>query len=98
MAIVGPRPDLPEHKELYKGNEMRKLEVKPGVTGYNQAYYRNTVPWKERIQHDVYYIDILSMLLDIKILFKTVLAVFKCKDIYVSDNSKKFNGQFKGSM
>lgn len=98
MAIVGPRPDLPEHKELYKGNEMRKLEVKPGLTGYNQAYYRNTVPWKERIQHDVYYIDILSLWLDMKILFKTVLTVLRCKDIYVSDNGKKLNGQFKESM
>lgn len=98
MAIVGPRPDLPEHKELYKGNEMRKLEVKPGLTGYNQAYYRNTVPWKERIQHDVYYIDILSMWLDMKILFKTVLTVLRCKDIYISDNGKKLNEQFKESM
>jgi lipopolysaccharide/colanic/teichoic acid biosynthesis glycosyltransferase len=96
MAIVGPRPDLPEFKEFYE--EMRILEVKPGVTGYNQAYYRNKVPWKERIQHDIYYIDNMSMRLDINILFMTVLAVLKCKDIYVSSNSKKLNGQFKESM
>ncbi|RCW77375.1 sugar transferase [Saliterribacillus persicus] len=89
MTIIGPRPDLPEHRELYKGNEARKLEVKPGVTGYNQAYYRNTVPWKERIQYDIYYIDNLSFWLDIKIFFKTALSVLKREDIYVSENSTK---------
>jgi undecaprenyl phosphate N,N'-diacetylbacillosamine 1-phosphate transferase len=83
MSIIGPRPDLPEHRELYEGNEERKLEVKPGVTGFNQAYYRNTVPWKERIQHDIYYIDHLSLWFDIKIFFKTVISVLKRKDIYL---------------
>jgi undecaprenyl phosphate N,N'-diacetylbacillosamine 1-phosphate transferase len=90
MSIVGPRPDLPEHRELYKGNEERKLEVRPGVTGFNQAYYRNTVPWKERIQHDIYYIDNLSLYLDIKIFFKTAVSVLKHEEnIYVTDNSTK---------
>jgi undecaprenyl phosphate N,N'-diacetylbacillosamine 1-phosphate transferase len=83
MSIIGPRPDLPEHRLLYEGNEERKLEVRPGVSGYNQAYYRNTVPWKERIQHDIYYIDHLSLWLDIKIFFKTAVSVLKREDIYV---------------
>jgi undecaprenyl phosphate N,N'-diacetylbacillosamine 1-phosphate transferase len=83
MSIIGPRPDLPEHRELYEENEERKLEVRPGVSGYNQAYYRNTVPWKERIQHDIYYIDHLSLCLDIKIFFKTAVSVLKREDIYV---------------
>ena len=83
MSIIGPRPDLPEHRELYEENEERKLEVRPGVSGYNQAYYRNTVPWKERIQHDIYYIDHLSLWLDIKIFFKTAVSVLKREDIYV---------------
>lgn len=83
MSIIGPRPDLPEHRLLYEGNEERKLEVRPGVSGYNQAYYRNTVPWKERIQHDIYYIDHLSLWLDIKIFFKTALSVLKREDVYV---------------
>ena len=56
MSIIGPRPDLPEHMNMYEGNEVRKLEIKPGVTGFNQAYFRNTVPWKERIKNDIYYI------------------------------------------
>jgi undecaprenyl phosphate N,N'-diacetylbacillosamine 1-phosphate transferase len=83
MSIIGPRPDLPEHRELYEENEERKLEVRPGVTGYNQAYYRNTIPWKKRIQHDIYYIDHLSLWLDIKIFFKTAVSVLKREDIYV---------------
>jgi lipopolysaccharide/colanic/teichoic acid biosynthesis glycosyltransferase len=89
MSIIGPRPDLPEHHELYEGNEKRKLEIRPGVTGYNQAYYRNAVPWKERIQHDIYYIDNLSFWLDIKIFLKTAVSVLKHDAVFVPENSKK---------
>lgn len=91
MSIIGPRPDLPEHRKLYEGNEERKLEVRPGVTGYNQAYFRNTVPWKERIQNDIYYIDNLSLWLDIKVFFKTIISVLKREDIYITDNSANIN-------
>ncbi len=86
MSIIGPRPDLPEHRELYEGNEERKLEVRPGVSGYNQAYYRNTVPWKERIQNDIYYIDHLTAWMDIKVFFKTAVSVLKRKDVYITKN------------
>ena len=82
MSIIGPRPDLPEHRELYEGNEERKLEVRPGITGYNQAYFRNAVPWKSRIQNDIYYIDHLSFRLDAKVFFKTVVSVLKREDVY----------------
>jgi undecaprenyl phosphate N,N'-diacetylbacillosamine 1-phosphate transferase len=88
MSIIGPRPDLPEHMIQYIGNESRKLEIRPGVTGYNQAYFRNTVPWKERIQKDIYYIDNLSFWLDIKIFYKTAISVLKREDVYISDNDK----------
>lgn len=93
MSIIGPRPDLPEHKELYVGNEGRKLEIKPGVTGYSQAYYRNAIPWKERVQHDIYYIDHLSLLLDIKIFFKTVISVLNGKDVFVAQKLENRNGE-----
>lgn len=89
MSIIGPRPDLPEHRGLYGGNEERKLEIRPGVTGYNQAYFRNTVPWKERIQNDIYYIDHLSIWLDIKIFFKTALSVLKREDVYITEMKTK---------
>ncbi|MGI8315811.1 sugar transferase [Halobacillus mangrovi] len=91
MSIIGPRPDLPEHFALYKGNESRKLEIRPGVTGYNQAYFRNTIPWKERIQNDIYYIDHLSWWLDIKIFFRTAKSVLKREDVYVSKEKTKLN-------
>ncbi|KIY20677.1 sugar transferase [Mesobacillus subterraneus] len=91
MSIIGPRPDLPEHRDLYEGNEERKLEIRPGVTGYNQAYFRNTVPWKERIQNDIYYIDHLSWWLDIKIFFKTAISVLKREDIFVTEKNTNSN-------
>ena len=93
MSLIGPRPDLPEHKALYEGEEIRKLEIKPGVTGFNQAYYRNTVPWKERIKNDIYYIDHLTMWIDIKVFFKTVVSVLKRKDVFVEQKSKNKNGE-----
>lgn len=83
MSIIGPRPDLPEHRDLYEDNEERKLEVKPGITGYNQAYFRNTITWKERIQNDIYYIDHLSFWLDVKIFFQTIASVLKQEDIFI---------------
>ncbi len=83
MSIVGPRPDLPEQIDLYERNEIRKLEVHPGVTGYNQAYFRNTIPWKDRIQNDIYYIDKLSFVFDVKILIRTIITVLKKENIYI---------------
>lgn len=83
MSLIGPRPDLVEQMKYYENGDERKLEVRPGITGYNQAYYRNAVPWKQRIQHDIYYIDNISFWLDVKILFKTVISVLKHKDVYV---------------
>lgn len=88
MSIIGPRPDLPEQRMLYNGNEERKLEVKPGITGYNQAYFRNAIAWKERIQNDIYYIDHLSFGLDIRILFKTFTSVIKRTNVF-ADKSEE---------
>jgi len=87
MSIIGPRPDLPEHQAMYEGNESRKLEVRPGVTGYNQAYFRNTIPWKKRIQNDIYYIDHLSCWFDIKIFFRTIASILKRESVYVTEES-----------
>lgn len=89
MSFIGPRPDLPEHRSLYVDNEARKLEIQPGVTGFNQAYYRNSVEWKERIQHDIYYIDNLSLWLDIRIFLRTVITVLMRKDVFVTRNKEK---------
>lgn len=93
MSIIGPRPDLPEHMEMYEGNEIRKLEIKPGVTGFNQAYFRNTVPWKERIKNDIFYIDNLSAWMDIKVFIKTVLSVLKREAVFIEEKSEDKPGE-----
>ncbi|SDD99079.1 Sugar transferase involved in LPS biosynthesis (colanic, teichoic acid) [Bhargavaea beijingensis] len=91
MSIIGPRPDLPEHLKLYEGDESRKLEVRPGLTGYNQAYFRNTIPWKQRIKNDIYYIDHLSFLFDVRIFIRTVFSILKRESVFIetSEEEKK---------
>lgn len=82
MSFIGPRPDLPEHLYYYKNDEVRKLDVLPGVSGYNQAYHRNAVIWKERLKNDVYYVDHISFMLDFKILFRTIFIIILRRGIY----------------
>ena len=91
MSIIGPRPDLPEHMKLYTNEEKRKLQVRPGITGYNQAYYRNSVEWKERIKNDIYYIDHLTLKMDIKVFFKTFETIIKRENVYIKTNKKREN-------
>ena len=85
MSVVGPRPDLKRETELYVGDEARKLEVKPGITGYAAVYGRNSLPWHERLALDVYYVDNLSPLLDAKVFARTFATVFLQEGIYVQD-------------
>ena len=85
MSVVGPRPDLKRETELYQGDESLKLTVKPGVTGYAAVYGRNSLPWHDRLALDVYYVRNMSFLLDVKVFFRTFLAVFKQEGIYVKD-------------
>ncbi len=87
MSIVGPRPDLKREVELYEGEEMLKLAVKPGITGYAAVYGRNSLPWKKRLELDVYYIKHLSFFTDIKIFFKTFISVLRQEGIYIKDDS-----------
>ena len=77
MSIVGPRPLLMKYLPLYNSFQHRRHEVKPGLTGYAQAYGRNSLSWDEKFEKDVYYVDHVSFWLDVKILFKTVAVVFK---------------------
>lgn len=87
MSFIGPRPDLPEHMEMYEGDESRKLEVLPGITGYSQAYYRNSIEWKERIKNDIYYIDHVTPLMDIKIIFKTAESILFRKNVFINSEN-----------
>ncbi|MCI8513982.1 MAG: sugar transferase [Lachnospiraceae bacterium] len=82
MSVIGPRPDLPTAIDKYTETERRKLKVRPGITGYNQAYFRNSVTWKECLEHDVYYVENLSFLFDVKIFIKTLESVIMQKGIH----------------
>ena len=72
MAIVGPRPTLAAQVELYTPRQRRRLEVKPGLTGWAQVNGRAGIPWEERIELDVWYVDNRSLRLDLRILGRTV--------------------------
>ncbi|MBU8923000.1 MAG: sugar transferase [Bacteroidales bacterium] len=75
MSIVGPRPGLPSHIEEYTRKQMRRLEVKPGLTGWAQINGRNSLTWPERIELDIWYIDRRSMRLNMVIILGTIPAL-----------------------
>ena len=77
MTLVGPRPLLVEYKELYSERQFRRHEVYPGITGWAQINGRNAISWNERFELDVWYVDNISFLLDMKILVMTILKVIK---------------------
>jgi lipopolysaccharide/colanic/teichoic acid biosynthesis glycosyltransferase len=76
MSVIGPRPTLRYQVEQYTPRQRRRLEVKPGITGWAQVHGRAALPWAERIELDVWYAEHRSPLLDLKILAKTPLALF----------------------
>ena len=76
MSVIGPRPTLRYQVERYDARQARRLEVKPGITGWAQVHGRAALPWAERIELDVWYVEHRSGLLDLKILAKTPLALF----------------------
>ena len=80
MAIIGPRPSLPG-VEMTK-ERMKRLSVRPGITGYSQAYYRNSDNLIQRAKNDIYYVENVSFLLDLKILFKTIETVLRRSNVY----------------
>lgn len=81
MSLVGPRPLLVQYLGRYTPEQARRHEVKPGVTGWAQVNGRNAISWEHKFDLDVWYVDHRSFWLDIKILFKTVAAVFNRKGI-----------------
>lgn len=94
MSLVGPRPLLTEYLPLYNDFQRRRHEVKPGITGWAQVNGRNTVSWPQKFAYDVWYVDHISLWLDIKILVMTVMKVFKAEGISsaTSVTMEKFNG------
>ena len=83
MSFIGPRPTLTYHPwklEEYTDEQMKRFKVRPGVTGLAQVNGRKDIPWDERIIYDVNYVENLSFMLDLKILLKTIVKVFKMSD------------------
>jgi lipopolysaccharide/colanic/teichoic acid biosynthesis glycosyltransferase len=85
MSLVGPRPTLEYQVAQYTPFQRRRLEMKPGITGWAQVCGRNALPWAKRIELDVWYVDHFSLLLDIRILFRTVGVWLRREGLYGSD-------------
>ena len=85
MALIGPRPLLPQYLPLYSKEQMRRHEVRPGISGWAQCHGRNAISWTEKFKLDVWYVDHLSLKTDLKVIFITIKKVLSREDIN-SDN------------
>lgn len=94
MAFIGPRPWRVEYLPLYSPEQMRRHEVRPGISGWAQVNGRNAISFTKRLEYDVYYVDHLTFWLDVKVFFMTVLKVFKREGISEEGQatSEPFNG------
>lgn len=94
MSLIGPRPLLVQYLPLYSKEQARRHEIRPGITGWAQVNGRNAISWKKKFEYDVYYVDHLSFLLDLKIIFLTIKKVVKSQDINQSGQAtvEPFNG------
>jgi len=87
MSVVGPRPDLLRETKLYEGNEIEKLLVKPGITGYSAVFGgRNSSAWHDRLKLDVWYVHNISFPLDVKVFFKTFSTIFSQEGVYIEND------------
>lgn len=82
MSFIGPRPDSASYINSYTKEERIILKVRPGITGYNQAINRNAVGTKEKLKNDIFYVNHVSFLLDLKIVLMTIKTVFFSKNVY----------------
>lgn len=94
MSLIGPRPLLVEYLPLYNETQKRRHEVRPGITGWAQVNGRNAISWKQKFEYDVWYVDNLSLGLDLKIIYLTILKVFKSEGISAEGSATmaKFTG------
>lgn len=97
MSLVGPRPLRVEYLPLYSAEQNKRHKVKPGITGWAQINGRNTISWEDKFTYDVWYVENISFLLDIKILFRTVKKVFISEGISASEEvtMEPFRGSAK---
>lgn len=87
MSLVGPRPLLPQYLERYSAEQARRHEVKPGITGWAQVNGRNALSWERKFELDVWYVDNLSLLLDLKILGLTVWKTITGEGLSAADHA-----------
>lgn len=97
MSIIGPRPLLVRYLPLYNEEQKRRHEVRPGLSGYAQVNGRNTVSWEDRFRMDVYYVDHVTFLGDVKVILNTVLKAFVKREGINSETAATME-EFKGSM
>lgn len=92
MSIVGPRPNLPASEErIAKFDDYlkKRIKVRPGITGYTQAYYRNSIPQEEKFRYDAFYVDNISFTNDVKIIAQTVKSVLKRENVYFNSSENE---------
>jgi len=94
MALIGPRPLLPKYLPLYSPEQMRRHEVRPGISGWAQCHGRNAISWTEKFKLDVWYVDHVSLMTDLKVIWITVMKVLKRADINEAGQAtmEAFNG------
>ena len=81
MSLIGPRPLLPEYLPLYSKEQARRHEVRPGISGWAQCHGRNSISWTEKLKLDVWYVDHLSFMTDLKVIWLTIASVVKREGI-----------------
>ncbi len=94
MSLVGPRPLLPQYLPLYSKEQARRHEVRPGITGWAQTHGRNAISWTEKFRLDVWYVDNISFMVDVKIILATIRKVFIREGINEAGHAtmEAFNG------
>lgn len=94
MSLVGPRPLLPQYLALYSEEQARRHEVRPGITGWAQTHGRNAISWEEKFRLDVWYVDNVSLWVDLKIILATIRKVFIREGISEAGHAtmEAFNG------
>lgn len=94
MSLIGPRPLLPEYLSLYNQTQNRRHEIKPGITGWAQVNGRNAISWQEKFNYDVWYVNNVSFMLDLKILLLTIKNAFLADEATINgvEPVQKFKG------
>jgi undecaprenyl phosphate N,N'-diacetylbacillosamine 1-phosphate transferase len=94
MSFIGPRPLLPEYLNLYNQTQKKRHDVKPGITGWAQVNGRNAISWEKKFALDVWYVENISFMTDVKIIWKTIFKVFGDKDVSSQTHvtMEKFDG------